>query len=1091
MTRILLALWLLVALAVPAQAGPVAAAIGAIVSAVSSFAASFLVQTAFSIGMSMLAQALAPKPKVRAPGIKTDVTQSGGTTPQSFILGFSATGGQLIAPPMTYGQSGDTPNAYLVYVIALGCIPGQRLTRLIVNDKYITISGDPATGMREVEGRYEGYLRIRTHDGRQTAADPFLMAQFGSASVRPWAVDMVGPGVPYAVLRFKYKRSKFNGLPSVRFECTGIPLYDPRKDGSVGGDGLQRWADPSTWASSTNPAVQIYNILRGIPLPDGSVWGGEALAEDLPLAVWAAAMNECDLIVPGETGPQYQAGLEVGLDEEPADIIDELLKACSGQLAEIGGVWKIRVGGPGLPVHFISDDDILVDQDQMLEPFPGLDDTWNGVHAAYPEPASLWETKDAPPRYNDGFELADGGRRLVADLRLPAVPWRLQVQRLMTAYIREERRFRRHRLALPPDAAVLEPLDTIAWTSARNGYTGKAFEIFELSDDLMTLSQSMGLRERDAGDYVWTPADELPSEIADPAEVLPPPRPVPAFAVAATVMSDAAGVARRPAILLTWSGQETADMRGLTWQIRLVASGAVAVSGSTLAVESGTVTVSEGILSATAYEVRAQLVSETLDTVWTDWIAITTPDVLYVEPAILDAMAEAARVPVVATLPVNETERGAVVYLVNATEQRLYQWDAATSAWAAVVDAAHMMGQLTAGQIGAGIIGAEHVRAGSLNADDIQTGKMNARLLDVTELLEMDAENAGFVLGKRAVLDTTDGVYMGAVGEHGFGFAASRTTGAIRQSVTLDPINGFVLRNARHRVTGATLPQSATVTASQTIDLPTGTKSLSLMLLGGGGGGASGSWVGEGIIRGNGANGGATIVQLYDGPTLVGTYEAPGGVGATEGTSGNNGGDGESSSYGTGGFKGTSSSAPTAGSGQGAGGGGGYGLYGRGGKGGKAGSQINRDLDVSLLTAPRLVITIGAPGVGGIPTGTTNTKVSGAAGSAGRVAYTHSAFTDIPADVIPLKPTSVGSFAKAAGATGALFPALGAGFWVLEADNNPLNLGLVEIDSSGTRITINSATFASFVSAKTPVVITGAANARTIRYIHHSMGGWG
>ena len=388
--------------------------------------------------------------------------------------------------------------------------------------------------------------------------------------------------------------------------------------------------------------------------------------------------------------------------------------------------------------------------------------------------------------------------------------------------------------------------------------------------------------------------------------------------------------------------------------------------------------------------------------------------------------------------------------------------------------------------------GAVLITPGSISADDIQAGRMNARHLEVTELLEMDAENAGFVLGKRAVLDTTDGVYMGAVGEHGFGFAASRTAGAIRQSVTLDPINGFVLRNARHRVTGATLPQSATVTASKTIDLPTGTKSLSLMLLGGGGGGASGSWVDEGIIRGNGAKGGATIVQLYDGPTLVGTYEAPGGVGATEGTSGDNGGGGESSSYGRGGSKGTSSYAPTAGSGQGAGGGGGYGLYGRGGKGGKAGSQINRDLDVSLLTAPRLVITIGAPGAGGIPTGTTNTKVSGAAGSAGRVAYTHSAFTDIPADVIPLKPTSVGSFAKAAGATGStIFPDLGPGLWILDAANSTLVIGTIEIDDQGTLIHANSALNVTFFASKRPLVVSGVGTARTIRYAFYSMGNWG
>ena len=49
-------------------------------------------------------------------------------------------------------------------------------------------------------------------------------------------------------------------------------------------------------------------------------------------------MNECVIASPaagGGTGAQFRAGFEVTLDREPAGVA-ELLKACSGQMVDIG-----------------------------------------------------------------------------------------------------------------------------------------------------------------------------------------------------------------------------------------------------------------------------------------------------------------------------------------------------------------------------------------------------------------------------------------------------------------------------------------------------------------------------------------------------------------------------------------------------------------------------------------------------------------------------------------------------------------------------------------------------------------------------------
>ncbi|MBW6506170.1 MAG: hypothetical protein K0B00_05385 [Rhodobacteraceae bacterium] len=532
---------------------------GAALAATIGTTGAFIVRLLVSVALSALAQALAPKP--RSPGIKTSTTATGGTNPQSFILGQYATAGFALAPAMSHGTSGKTPNAYLTYVIDLGDVPGQALTGLIIDDAFVEIGPDvvseggttlfsglpgwpvwpdwpdplglfPRIGEitygRPVLGKYQGYAWVTFYDGTQTAADPMLLAKYGDAADRPWQADMVGTGLCYAVLTFRYNRELFNALPRVRFVLAGIPLYDPRADDTVGGSGAQRWSDPASWAPSANPVVQIYNILRGIALPDGSIWGGESTGDDLPLDVWFAAMNDCDLpvaLAEGGSEPQYRAGFEVTVDEEPASVIEELLKGCSGQMAEVGGIWKIRVGGPGLPVYVFSDDDVIVTAAQGFEPFPGLDRTWNGIQASYPEPSSLWESKDAPPRFNADYEALDQGRRLVADLSLPAVPYSGQVQRLMRAYIEEERRFRRHGLTLPPDAAILEPLDAVVWTSAANGYEAKVFEVAECVDDLGTALQQVSLRERDPADYDWTPADELPWEPVATG-LTPPPAPI-------------------------------------------------------------------------------------------------------------------------------------------------------------------------------------------------------------------------------------------------------------------------------------------------------------------------------------------------------------------------------------------------------------------------------------------------------------------------------------------------------------------------------------------------------------------------------------
>lgn len=672
----------------------IAAAITAAATAFGATAVGSFLTTSFvgklltSVALSALSSALAPRP--RAPGIKTSQTMTGGTNPCQFILGKYATGGYAVSPAMSHGKTGKTHNAYLTYVLEVSDAPVSALSSLIIDGTPVTIgtTADPDYGL-PIQGEFVDRAWVKFYTGAQTAADPMLIAKYGSYPDRPWSADMVARGLAYAVLTFRYDRKVFDSLPSVRFVVDGLNLYDPRKDTSVGGSGAQRWATPSTWAFTRNPIVMIYNIMRGITLPDGSRWGGTCTADDLPLANWIAAMNVCDVEVTlsgGGTIARYTAGFEVSVDDEPAAVIEELLKACNGQMVDMGGIWKVRAGSLGLPVHFFTDEDIIATRPEEFDPFPGLAETYNGITATYPEPTSLWESREAPARYNATWEAEDGGRRLVAALSLPAVTHSRQVQHLMQAAIKDHRRMRRHNLTLTPAAAIVEPLDVVSWTSTRNGYSAKQFEVAQVVEDLRSCLPQIAIREVDPTDYDWSPSDELPSTPGPGGVIRPAVQAVPGFGVSGVSITDAGGVARRPALQLVWDGAELDDAEALEWEIRRSGTTDLVAQGSTANVEAGVLRVAGGILPGTAYQARARLVVKRARA-WTSWIGATTPNVLTgtadLAQSVYDQMEATARlagVTPVSSLPASG-QLNQIVMLIP--PGRLYRWNG--SAWVTTI----------------------------------------------------------------------------------------------------------------------------------------------------------------------------------------------------------------------------------------------------------------------------------------------------------------------------------------------------------------------------------------------------------------------
>jgi len=590
--------------------------------------ATFVTNLVLSATLSLVGQLLSQKPKgIKPGGIQTEQTTAGDTTPQKFIVGTYACEGHAVAP----AYSREPENRILTYILEVSNLPVEGLTdRVIIDGQYTDLtagSDDPsrldfADFGTDPAGNPRGWLWFQ--DGTQTTALGALVANYSSHPDRPWTTNHILAGTAYAVLEFPFDREFYSGLPSVRFEVQGIKLYDPRKDTSVGGSGTHRFATPSTWEYSANPQVINYNILRGITLSTGDIYGGQVPAADLPLDNWFAAMNACDTLIDGRK--QYVAGFEINTGTmEPMEVIEEMNRSSFAQISEFGGVFRVRVGAPASAVMTLTDDDFMITEPSNYDPFPGLAQTFNAITGTYVEPADVWEGRSTDAILNSAWEAADGDRRLTVNVGLPAVSSKSQAQQLLTAYIKDQRRFRVHKMVLPPSFALLEPLDSVSWTSAVNGYTDKIFEIMSVEDRPNTLNQFVTVREREAGDVAWDADDEVASPSATNA-LTAPSDVVPTLTATAFNIKDGDAADRRPGIKLAWEATAGASAEFVRYEIRLDGDSGIVTSGTVATADGQTVTM-DGLVPNTDYQARLRY-STALPTAWSDYEDVTTANLL-------------------------------------------------------------------------------------------------------------------------------------------------------------------------------------------------------------------------------------------------------------------------------------------------------------------------------------------------------------------------------------------------------------------------------------------------------------------------------
>ncbi|MBA8851181.1 hypothetical protein FHW20_002116 [Ochrobactrum intermedium] len=453
---------------------PIFTAIGGLVSSVAAWAAASpilagIAQTAFGIALKYAVNALFP-PKTQSRASELE-TQYGANIPRSVILGTCATEGHHI-----YRNSYGSGGRLIQDVFVLSSFRITAVPRVRYNGQWRILSQQDANGYWLVpnegtSGDDHDNVRVKFFYGTMDQqAEPTLISNARPAG--RWTANHRGAGVAYAVV-FSELRKNGDGLTSpakLLFEVVGAPLYDWRKDSTMGGSGAHRWNDQSTWEYSDNPVVQIYNLERGFFNGTQRMVGKAVRASRLPLAEYTQAANICDEIM-SDGSKRYRAhaiakdGPGANHDANLTPILEAM---CGSWVERVDGEFPIA-GAPQAIVATITDDDIKRGAPLRFSAKRKRTELINTVAASYVSPDDFYETKDAATRIDEGA-LAEDRETLASAIPYAAVTDVRQVDRLADIAIRGARYQASAEIVVHPKF-----LDTIKegrwvrWNSAKYG----------------------------------------------------------------------------------------------------------------------------------------------------------------------------------------------------------------------------------------------------------------------------------------------------------------------------------------------------------------------------------------------------------------------------------------------------------------------------------------------------------------------------------------------------------------------------------------------------------------------------------------------
>lgn len=268
----------------------------------------------------------------------------------------------------------------------------------------ILIDGNPISS-------YGDLVSWELHNDRKTS-DPFMGTHCPS-----WSPDMIGRGISWLRASFRFDPNKFPfGLPNVTLVKVGKKCYDPRISKEV---------------YTNNAALVILDYLRTyLKCPDETInW--ESFKE---------AANICDEAVKNADGTserRYTINGEFDMDEAPASIVAEMLKACGADLSYVAGKYGLLVGAYYGPATMTLSEDCVCGEVKIY-PEASFDKRSNTITGRFTSPTKGYSETDFPSVFVPEWIEKDGERKIIdIDYRFVTSPY--QAQRVSAIFLRRAR----------------------------------------------------------------------------------------------------------------------------------------------------------------------------------------------------------------------------------------------------------------------------------------------------------------------------------------------------------------------------------------------------------------------------------------------------------------------------------------------------------------------------------------------------------------------------------------------------------------------------------------------------------------------------
>lgn len=565
-----------------------------------------IVQTAFGIAASYAVSKLFP-PKTPSTSAQVE-TEYGANNPRTAVLGTCGIAGRHVYRG-NFGSGGR--EFYDVYELASFRITG--VPRVKYNGKWRTLSNPNAQGFYVVpnegtSGANFDAVAVKFYLGTMDQqAEPELITY--SRPAGRWTSSHRGAGVAYAVVYSELEK-KGKGLTApaqLLFEVKGAPLYDWRKDSSVGGSGSHRWNDQSTWEYSDNPFVQAYNLERGLFNGTQKMVGKGVRASRLPLSEWTQAANIADEIMPDGT-KRYRAHMIAkdgpGANHE-ANLQPLLEASCASWVERVDGEFPIA-GAPQAIVATITDDDLKDGAPKRFTAKRKRTELINTVAASYVSPDDFYETKDAATRI-DQTALAEDRETLASSIPYGAVTDPKQVDRLADIALRGARFQASAEITIHPRFLdVVKEGRWVTWASTKHGT--RTYQV---------LSRTLGPHNSDGVRDITISLQEISNGVFDPTAyatnppviiVVPPPdylAEVQNFLATPNVV-EADGGGLLPGVRLSWDAIEDVSVTGVLIEY-WPASSPTQVFTKMVDSDIGVVQIVEGLTSESDWQVRTTL----------------------------------------------------------------------------------------------------------------------------------------------------------------------------------------------------------------------------------------------------------------------------------------------------------------------------------------------------------------------------------------------------------------------------------------------------------------------------------------------------